>query len=805
MPRLARALVLTPALCAACSTSPDSSSLPPDASAPSSDGGAPVFESGAGDVASNGSSDVASSPPASEGGACGQSLDAAIVTVPNLAAGYTGTFSSPPTQTSTSETPDGPLLGNGDLGVVVLGTIDAMKFVLGKNEFWSLATSGTGAVTTVKAMASLSLAIPGMTGASYAMTENVGTGIVSGTFALNGNSIATTSWVQATDTTKNLLFTQFSYTGATPQNVTVSLAAGDKNLNPATVGSSGNVLTLDVAADNMSAVNGSPTRQVRVATGIVGTTGTVANNALSFTLSSGENVTLASSIMSNVDSASYETDSVSNVSTLTPSAIAADNTAHVAWWDTFHRASFVELADKTIEKEYYASLYLLASTSRAGEAPPGLWGNWILTDPAWNSDYTLNYNYEAPFYGTFPTNHLDVSANYDAPVIAWVPKAQAEATANGWTGAYYRVHIGPLPNGSADTSEHNQKSCGAFAATDMIMHYYYDPDPAYAASIYPTLKQIATFWQNYLVQNGTTYDIVNDAQQEDDPSPQTNGVMSLGLVRYLLQACIDISAALGSDVAERAVWQGLLANLAPFPTYTGCPTCSNGETVFRYTSVGRDWATGNAIGIQHIYPGSQIGLSSDPALLSIANNTVGAMARWSDGNGTVTFYPAAARVGYKPETILSQLDSWIGNNTYPNLHIHTGGGGVENLNTVPATVAEMLLQSFQGVIRVFADWPKAADARFGNLRAYGGFLVASGTLNGAVQYVAVTSERGGAFTLANPWSASAQASLAVYRNGTTAPAISGAMITEQTCAGDVFVFAPAGTSYATVLAEMNGK
>jgi hypothetical protein len=30
------------------------------------------------------------------------------------------------------------------------------------------------------------------------------------------------------------------------------------------------------------------------------------------------------------------------------------------------------------------------------------------------------------------------------------------------------------------------------------------------------------------------------------------------------------------------------------------------------------------------------------------------------------------------------------------LHIHTNGGGIDNLNTVPSTLGEMLLQSFQG-------------------------------------------------------------------------------------------------------------
>jgi hypothetical protein len=333
----------------------------------------------------------------------------------------------------------------------------------------------------------------------------------------------------------------------------------------------------------------------------------------------------------------------------------------------------------------------------------------------------------------------------------------------------------------------------------MITHYYYAPDFAYAQSIYPTLQQMALFWENYLVKDGSTYDVVNDAQQEGDAYPQTNGIMSLGLVRLLLQACIDISTALNVDATERATWQDRLTNLAPFPTYTGCPTCTNGETVFRWTSAGRDWDTGNAIGIQHIYPGSQIGLSSDATTLKTANNMVGAMARWSDDNGTNTFYPAAARVGYSATTIFSELDSWIQNHTYPNLHIHTGGGGIENANTVPSTVTEMMLQSFQGILRIFPNWPSGSDAKFANLRSYGAFIVSSAIRSNVVQYVRVVSESGGPFTLSNPWPSQ---SMVVYRNG-VAGALSGASVTIQTSANDSIFVAPAGTSYASILTMVN--
>jgi len=418
-----------------------------------------------------------------------------------------------------------------------------------------------------------------------------------------------------------------------------------------------------------------------------------------------------------------------------------------------------------------------------------------MKDAAWNGDYTLNYNYEAPFYAAFPTNHVELADSFDQPILDWLPNTQALAAKNGWGGAYYRVHIGPLPNGSGDTSEWNQKFNGAFAASVMIAHWNATRDVAYAGHIYETLKQLATFWQGYLRKDVARWVIDNDAQHEGNPNPQMNGVMSLGFVRCLLQGTIDVATALNVDAPLRDVWKERLANLSAFPTFQ-----MNGKTVFRYTEVGLDWNGGNAIGIQHIYPANQIGLGSDPTVLATARNMVDAMARWNDDNGTNTFYPAAARVGHDPSDILTHLASWVSGHSYPNLHIHTNGGGIENLNTVPSTLGEMLLQSFQGKLRVFANWPATADARFGDLRAWGAFLVSSQIKAGAVQYVRIASERGGSVVLVNPWPGQ---KLHVYRNGNDAGSVGGVEVAIPTAKGDVVSVAPDGTSFAEIMARIS--
>jgi len=702
---------------------------------------------------------------------------------------YHGTFTALPTLVDASQATDAPLLGNGDVGVAILNGIDTMTFILHKTEFWSLAGG------TVKSMARMSLSIPGMTGASYAMSENIGPADVTGTFVLGSDMIITKTWVQADDTRHNLVFTTFSYTGGGPKEVAVSLARGHSNTFPSGVASEQDVLYLDVQADATDVVAGFATHKVRVAVRAIGAIGTVKNDQLVLSLSPGQTATLVASVISAEDDADYANQAVATIASLGPKDVDARNAAHRAWWDGFYSRSFVEIPDKLIEREYCASLYLLASTSRSGEAAPGLWGDWVMNVPAWDGDYALDFNYEAPFYGAITANHVELTESYDKPVVDWLPHAQALATARAFTGAYYRVHIGPLPNGSADTNEWNVKWTGAFAASDMLMHYYATRDLAYAQRIYETIRQVATFWRDYLVKDGARYSIVNDAQQEGDPYPQTNGVMSLGLVRLLLQGAIDIANELGVDDALRSDWQDRLSNLAAFPTFV-----QNGKEVFRYTEVGRDWYATNAIGSQHIYPGLQIGLDSDPALLQVARNMIDELARWRDGAGSVTFYPAAAIVGHDPADILAHLDAWITSQTYPNLLIHTNGVGIANLNTVPATINEMLLQSFQGKVRIFANWPAGADARFGDLRAFGAFLVSSDVRAGVVQYLRIVSERGLPLILVNPWPSST--TLRLWRNGNDAGTLADPELSIPTSPGEVLHLAPDGTSYETILGKM---
>merc|ERR1711964_527776 len=80
-----------------------------------------------------------------------------------------------------------------------------------------------------------------------------------------------------------------------------------------------------------------------------------------------------------------------------------------------------------------------------------------------------------------------------------------------------------------------------------------------------------------------------------------------------------------------------------------------------------------------------------------------------------------------------------------------GGGGLEQVGATHA-LNELLLQSFEGYLRLFPGWPLNERASFTTLRAFGGFLVsASVEIGGLVSDIRVLSEAGLSCVFLSPW------------------------------------------------------
>jgi hypothetical protein len=558
-----------------------------------------------------------------------------------------------------------------------------------------------------------------------------------------------------------------------------------------------------------------------LATRILGATVSAAHGAQSFQIPAGGKVTVAVAVTDDRDAPDYFQSALSSLQQATPATIIAAWSRHTAWWRNFWSKSFVEIPDKTVQSWWYGSLYVLASTSEPGNVAPGLWGNWITsTNVGWQGDYTLDYNYQAPFWAAFPTNHVELSEPYDAPLLAWMKRGHALAESMHAHGLLYYTHLAPSPGWSADNFRTlDQKSDALFAAVNCIQRWRYTRDPEYARTVWPFLTGVAEFWDYDLKLIGGRYVDLNDAEDEHlwGPAEDTNPATVIGFLNMLYPALLDMSDQLHLGQDQRATWQNHLAHLSSLPLAPAASVDAITKAVGRpipadkmvilESEHGMQWVNinrgdrfsdnppvsiqGSSAGmnsLQAVFPAWNVGLESGETLRQAALNTVDYTRLWYDSNNTSNFYPAAADAGYDPDSILQHLNLMVTHMGYPNFAYKFAAGGVENEATVPTTIAAMMLQSYQKNIHVFPNWPANQDASFGHLMAVGDFLISSSISNGKVGAVEISSQRGGTCNLANPWGA--DRAVKVQIAGRTAKVMHGAVLTVPTHSGDTLLFTP---------------
>ncbi len=430
-------------------------------------------------------------------------------------------------------------------------------------------------------------------------------------------------------------------------------------------------------------------------------------------------------------------------------------------WQNFFNSSSINIEDKEIESFYNSSLYHLAGCMGNKEFPPGLFGNFITDDFfLWSGDYHMNYNYEAPYYCIFSSNHPELFEGYMEPLNDMAENAKKFASFFNCRGYMLPVSFGPKALdvfSQPDCKEYGvlflgQKSNAAYSCVIPLMHWYSTYDKEYALNnYYDYIFNVALFWEDYLVKKNGKYIIKNDAAHEipyyrgkkfryithKGQIEAVNAINSLGLVKMLFNGIHDMAKELSLNPEKYGLWEDIIENLSEFPTFI-----KKGKRCFKYSKRGIRWRDENSVGLQHIYPASQIGLSSGEKLLKIARNTYFINDRRLDDNGSNSYLPAGARIGVEPEFLIEGLKQNIKTFGLPNRLFRHHGGGIEHLTTVPATINEMLMQSHEGIIRLFPCWNKKSNASFKNLRADGAFLVSAELKDEKIISLKITSLKG---------------------------------------------------------------
>jgi hypothetical protein len=466
------------------------------------------------------------------------------------------------------------------------------------------------------------------------------------------------------------------------------------------------------------------------------------------------------------------------------SNVTAVEEASASFWDTLWGSSSVSIpGEPWLERLYFGQTYLIASATRAGKAPPGLYGPWVHVDsPYCEGDLTINYNFEATYWSLYSTNRIELTwAQYD-PFIDFMPKARKSSDFFGCPGALrFPDHIFPWGHQGirgGDPYGATAHSNGLLSALNFIQHFEYTANATFLRDLaFPYARDTMAFYLCWMTRRRdgvweNNKDCSHECIPYDRPADaagymaaaskycwQNNSVLANGLIRRVTSALPAMAKAAGEVIDPR--WKDIVDHSLPLPTaHTGASGDEPNREVFvlagayaaskNVSNVSVSWCYANCpdcncgvngchqchalpkasqnVNLWAVWPSEAVSLASSDRLQQIARDTLRAQAPWTQLNSFCSVFSQAARVGLPLEEWLPQMRQVVAGGTQPNLVYTVPSVGMEAVGALQA-VADLMLQSTEPYIAVFPLNMTTSTLSFNRLRAKGGFVVSAARSN----------------------------------------------------------------------------
>jgi len=468
---------------------------------------------------------------------------------------------------------------------------------------------------------------------------------------------------------------------------------------------------------------------------------------------------------------------------MTAAGVADLSARNKAWWKAFWLRSYIRLGDD-IQRYWYNHLYLVGSAARSGAdngpgKAPGHWGPWNRADNMkWFGNLGMNYNAQNPYYGTFAANHVDLVDPYVQTVKVYAENTGRQRVVHRWVSPEIAAHMPANCRGvefEGSFTSHGTPSTGGgtqggedccmatnavFAILPIVWKWKYGRDAAFLAdTAYPLMRSVADFFDDYIGKPvDGRYEVYGSVHEGADWFAK-NDMFSLGAIRFLYREIIAASIHLGRDEDRRAHWQDILDHMGEYPLQAwGAKVTFRPDAVHDVMQALRYQGGARNTGLMFTTTFDNIGHRTLPAYRLATCNTLdkGNMFHpqrwcgWQNGNDFGMMFVMAVRAGYRADRVIEAIKWW---KPEPNGVVsQKDGGGIETAGIIEA-INGMLLQSHDGVLRIFPNWDKTLDAEFKGLRAVGAFLVGARYRSAGriVDGVRIFSEKGGVCVLQNPF------------------------------------------------------
>jgi alpha-L-fucosidase 2 len=388
---------------------------------------------------------------------------------------------------------------------------------------------------------------------------------------------------------------------------------------------------------------------------------------------------------------------------------------HRDWWRGFWSKSFISLPDKLLENLWYKSIYDIASCSRDKKTMPGLQGLWCIDNfPAWHADYHLDANVQMLYWPVYTANHPELAEPLYHTFTSMLPQIKED------TKRHYNLDGACIPMTTCPTGVNVGgwfpcawwPMAGAWLCQHFWWGYTFTKDVKFLREVaYPFMKECAKFYEGYLKRDGKGRIVIfpSHSPEVGGYGPEAwgrNATCDIALMKYFFKAMIEASEILGVDEEEREKWRDILNHLPEYPLVDGHLI----DMEWRSITQSRDPWTADGIFFLLIHPLGEIGLDSPEEWLEIGRNSYKYIRVWHVWKACV-----AARLGLKDEA-LKQLYEFVktigpnGMNTHNFVDYSKilGFGKLYQIDcngAFAAAINEMLLQSHNKVIRVFPATP----------------------------------------------------------------------------------------------------